>query len=169
MTCQQIESFLLPYLDGKLSAHQQRLVEAHLQACALCGERVKGFADVSGLLEEWAAVEPSPFFNTRLEQRLAEEAASGGGWKNWLRRLALLPIPNPVFAMALLIVVSMATVLLQHSTAPTQELASQQTRVETAALSGEDEVFLYRDLAVLEDWEVLRNFDVLQELNNTRQ
>jgi hypothetical protein len=32
---------------------------------------------------------------------------------------------------------------------------------------GTDELALYQDLAVLEDWELLTNFEVLQELNRT--
>lgn len=169
MTCQQIESLLIPYLDGKLSFRYRQGVELHLNACSSCAERGKGFSEVSGLLEEWKGIEPSAYFNARLEQRIAQETVAASGWENWLRQLAILPAGNPVFAIAMLVVISIAVVLVNHSPAPRQTLASQQSPpVVAASMSGDDEVALYRNMAVLEDFEVLRNFDVLQELSSTQ-
>lgn len=167
MTCQQIETLLIPHLDGKLSLRHKHEVEQHLEACSSCAARVRDFAEVSGLLDEWKGIEPSAFFNARLEQRIAAEAAATGWWGGWFQRLVLAPLGNPALAVALLAIVSFGIVFLRYSPAPPQTLATPEPPVVAAAISGEDELALYRNLAVLEDWEVLRNFEVLQELSST--
>ena len=166
MNCQRLETLWVPYLDGELPAGQQKAVAAHLAACVSCAERVKGFAEVSGLLEQWPGIEPSPWFNTRLQQRLAQETTSAGWLRNGFLRLIAPPLHNPILAMTMLVVVCLAVILTTYSPAPPEQLASEQPSVTVALASGLDEVSLYRNLPVLEDWEMLRNFEVLQELES---
>jgi hypothetical protein len=139
----------------------------HAEFCRSCSERIHGFTDVFCLLDSWKGVEPSPSFNARLQRRLEEEPAISGWWGSLFARLIPLPAGNPVFALALLLVVSVAAVVVRYSPAPPQTLASQQ-QPAMAMTAGVDDLALYRNLPVLEDLDVLRNFDVLQELDTNR-
>ncbi len=165
MNCKDYETLWIPYLDGKLAPGPRETVELHLSACAVCADRVKGFSEVFGMLGEWPGIEPSPSFNARLEQRLAQEAKAASGWE-----VLLWPVRQPVLAVAMLAVISLAVVLLRYSPAPPEIATSQPNQpVEATLVSEVDEMALYRNLHVLEDWEVLRNFEVLQELSSANQ
>ena len=167
MKCKEMESRAIPYLDGKLAPRQREAVELHLRSCSSCAERIRGFSEVSGLLHEWEGMELSPFFNARWERLLEQDAASAGWWESLFRRLAPLPPGSPIFAVALLAVISLAVVLVRYPPAPPERLASPEPSPAVVSLaSGVDELTLYRALPVLEDWDVLRNFEVLQELSS---
>lgn len=165
MKCKQIESRMLDYLDGNLTAPDRQAMELHARTCSLCAERMQGFTDVFSLLDSWKGMEPSASFHARLQRRLEEEPAASVWWGSLFARLIPLPAGNPVFALALLLVVSLAAVVVRYSPVPPQTLASQQ---QVAAAASVDELALYRNLPVLEDLDVLRNFDVLQELDANR-
>jgi hypothetical protein len=83
-----------------------------------------------------------------------------------------------VFAIALLAVVALGAALIGYSPRSSQTPSAAASAagdieappVVVALASGSvDEVALYRDLPVLEDWEVLRNFEVLQELSSAHR
>src|SRR5207237_368618 len=80
-------------------------VELHARSCVLCAERIQGFTDVFSLLDSWKGMATSPSFNARLEQRLEQDASAPGWWGSLLPRLMPQPLGNPVFAVALLVVV----------------------------------------------------------------
>lgn len=171
MNCRELEQHAIAFLDGHLAPSERRTVEAHLAACASCRERAQGFSSVMGLLGEWPAIQPSPFFQTRLAARLKAEPVAESWWQTlWLDRPSR-PAAGPVFAVALAVVMIVATVVLQYSPAP---LDPEQPAAQSGATSGvtlasasADDLPLYQELPLLEDYEVLRNFEVLQVLNNT--
>ena len=168
MKCKQAESRLVPYLDGKLSPRQREEMELHLRGCSSCTVRVKGFSEVFGLLNAWEEIEPSPSFDARLAQYIEQAPVSAGWWDNLLGRLANLPLGKPAFAAAMLAVVCLAAVLVGYSPAPPETLVSQQQQpAATVTAQGIDEFALYRNLPVLEDWDLLRDFEVLQVLSST--
>ncbi len=172
MTCNGLESRAIEYLDGKLAPSERSAVEAHLAGCTACRLRVQSFSSVMGLLDEWPAIQPSPFFRTRLAARLKEEPVSPSWWQTlWQEGIGspLRPSPRPVFALALAVVMAVAAVVLQYSPAPLGPRQPGGTPGATLASASADELPLYQDLPLLEDYEVLRNFDVLQVLSNTRQ
>jgi uncharacterized membrane protein YidH (DUF202 family) len=55
------------------------------------------------LLDQWPAPEASPYFNSRLQARLREEAAAARSWFAWLRR----PIAAAVAAVLLALGISL--------------------------------------------------------------
>jgi anti-sigma factor RsiW len=167
MNCKQIESRLIDYLDGKLTTREREAVELHARSCASCAERINGFTEVFHLLDSWKGMDPSPSFNVRLEQRLEQESPASGWWSGLVPRLIPLSVGNPIFAMALLVVISLAAVLIRYSPAPPEKLAGRQPEPFVASVvASADDLALYRDLPFLEDFDVLRNFEVLQELNS---
>jgi anti-sigma factor RsiW len=170
MTCKQVESVLMDYMDGKLPDRQRLEVERHTQTCASCGERVSGFTDVFNLLDSWEGITPSPYFDARLEQRIKAEAESNGWWSNLFPRLVPLPTGNSVFALAFLIVITVATAVLRYSPTAPATIAQGPPPVSAAPLTSDvDELNLYRNLPVLEDLDVLRNFEVLEVLDGESQ
>ena len=166
MKCKKLESSAIAYVDGKLAPPRRAGVEAHLAVCPACRERVRGFPQVMGLLDEWQNVEPSPFFQTRLTARLKEEAASQSWWSSLWQERALRPAAGSVFAVALAIVVTVAVAVLRYAPAPAPREEGGGTQTVAVASTAAEDQPLYQDLPLLEDWEVVRNFEVLQELNN---
>ena len=62
-------------------------VQEHLATCAACAQEVISLRQTMGLLDEWRAPEPSPYFSARLHARMREEhATQSAGWLAWLRR-----------------------------------------------------------------------------------
>ena len=168
MKCNDLETNAIAYMDGKLPPAQRNAMELHLAVCPACRERIEGFTQVLGLLDEWEGVQPSSFFQTRLTARLEEEAVTQGWWKNAWRAWIPRPVTGSLFAIVFAVVVTVGVVLLRYSPTPSPVEMSQPAAPAVAVVaSAGDETALYQDLPLLEDWEVLRNFEVLQELSNT--
>ena len=164
MICREIEIRAISYMDGRLSPQERETMEQHFQSCPACAERMQSFVQVSGLLGQWEDIQPSAGFQARLEQRL-QEAAPAGWWESFWSRLLPVPAPSPVFATVLFVVLLSSVMVMQYSPAPVEQFASQQQAETTPANSQSvDEWALSQNLALLEDWEVVTNFEVLQEL-----
>ena len=89
MKCNEIRE-LLPDLAAGFTAASAE-VNDHLRSCVACADTLAEFRTTMALLDEWQAPEPSPYFDTRLQARLREEAAKqrSTGWLAWMRRPAL--------------------------------------------------------------------------------
>jgi len=144
MSCNGIESRILPYVDGRLKVSEQREVEAHLAACAACRARVNEFRAVSGLLDELPQIEPSGAFDARVRARVAAEPAR----RNWWAWFA--PSPRVVFAASMLL---LATIWI-----------GSRPAVVTTPGTIADEPQIANDLPVLENFDVLANFEPLNDL-----
>ncbi|MBI4465579.1 MAG: zf-HC2 domain-containing protein [Acidobacteria bacterium] len=167
MTCQQMETFAIPYLDGKLPAPQQEAVKTHLASCVSCAERMQDFSAVSSLLEEWQDIQPSSWFHVRLKQRLAQEEGGSRWLARWLQPFRLIPLRIPAVALALLVLISLVVLRIGYSPGLEEEFATEPAAPSVAAITASvDEVALYQSLPVLENWELLRNFEVLQEIGS---
>jgi hypothetical protein len=89
MKCNEIREMLPDLAAGFTAAGAE--VNDHLRSCAGCTDTLAEFRKTMALLDEWQAPEPSPYFDTRLQARLREEAAKqhSTGWLAWMRRPAL--------------------------------------------------------------------------------
>lgn len=148
-----MESRILPYVDGRLKAREQREVEAHLAGCAACRVRVNEFRAVSGLLDELPQIVPSGAFDARVRARIAAEPVKQSWWAG------LAPSPRVAFA---------ASVLL---------LATVWVGSRPGTPEGHPNLIAYRgpiiidsnDLPVLENFDVLANFEPLTDLPQSQQ
>jgi len=151
MSCNRIESKILGYVDGRLKASEAREVETHLETCAACRLRVSEFRAVSSLLDELPQIEPSPAFDARVRARVAAEPAKQSWWA-WLA-----PSPRVAFAASMLL---LATVWIGSRQTPDAAVpvavADQEMRLES-------------DMPVLENYDVLSNFEALTDLSNPVQ
>jgi anti-sigma factor RsiW len=143
MSCSRIENKILPYVDGRLKASEVREVETHIAACAVCRLRVNEFHSVAGLLDELPQIEPSPAFDARVRARVAALPARRSWWA-WFA-----PSPRVAFAASMLL---LATVWIstRNPGTPTMNEAAQYEMI--------------KDLPVLEDYDVLANFEPLTDL-----
>jgi anti-sigma factor RsiW len=146
MSCGKMESRILAYIDGRVNESERLEVEKHLASCAPCSVRVNEFRAVSGLLDELPVIEPSPAFDVRVRALIAAEPVKESWWA-WLR-----VSPRVAFAASLLL---LAAVWLGYSThnvvAPPIDLAQADAQ-------------MMQDLPVLEDHDVLSNFEPLKDL-----
>ena len=145
MSCKRIESKMLGYVDGRLKASEAREVETHLAGCATCRLRVNEFRAVSGLLDELPLIEPSGAFDARVRARVAAEPARRSWWA-WFA-----PSPRVAFAASMLL---LAIVWLGSRSGPDS----------TGPVSVAEQAQIESDMPVLENYDVLSNFDALTDL-----
>src|SRR5712692_1953103 len=137
MSCARMEGKILGYVDGRLKESERLEVEKHLGSCAACRLRANEFRAVSGLLDELPVIEPSAAFDLRVHARVAAEPVKQSWWA-WFA-----PSPRVAFAASLLL---LATVWIgTHSNSSQIPIAQE-------------------DVPVLENYDVLSNFELLTEL-----
>jgi anti-sigma factor RsiW len=144
-----MEKQMLPFVDGRLKVNEQREVEAHLAGCAACRVRVNEFRAVSGLLDELPQIEPSGAFDARVRARVAAEPVKQSWWA------VFAPSPRAAFAASLLL---LATIWI-GSRPGNVNINNNAASNETAA-QGIDP----NDLPVLENYDILANFEPLEDL-----
>jgi anti-sigma factor RsiW len=137
MSCRRMEERILAYVDGRAKVSERREMEVHLATCAACRLRVNEFHAVTGLLDELPQIEPSAAFDARVRARVAAEPVKQSWWA-WLA-----PSPRVAFAASLLL---LATVWIGMHSNSNQPAVTQE------------------DIPVLENYDVLSNFEPLTEL-----
>jgi anti-sigma factor RsiW len=148
MSCGRMEKQMMPYVDGRLKAGEQREVEAHLAACPACRLRVNEFRAVSGLLDELPLIEPSGAFDARVRARVAAEPVKQSWWT------VFMPSPRAALAAAVLLLATIWIGSRPTSTVPgdTQNIAVNPANIDP------------NDLPVLENYDILANFEPLTDL-----
>lgn len=147
MNCEKVSNSLVSYLDGRASAEERSMVEAHLQSCAACRERAEEFRRLWDVMAEVPTVEPSFGFDARLRQRIATEGRPRL-W-NWL-------MPSPRLAAAVVVLVGLSVFV---SVKPNNSVT-----VGNSQANSEEQFRMIKDLGVLENYDVLSNFDALSDL-----
>lgn len=148
MSCSRMEKQMLPFVDGRLKVSEQREVESHLAACAACRLRVNEFRAVSGLLDELPQIEPSVAFDARVRARVAAEPVKQSWWT------VFMPSPRAALAASMLL---LATIWI--GSRPVNQVNTNNP-AGTSAQAAIDP----NDLPVLENYDVLANFEPLTEL-----
>ena len=147
MSCSRMEKQMLPYVDGRLKVSEQRDVEAHLAACGACQLRVNEFRAVSGLLDELPQIEPSGAFDARVRARVAAEPVKQSWWT------VFMPSPRAALAASMLL---LATIWI--GSRPVNQVNTNNPAGPSAQAIDPN------DLPVLENYDVLANFEPLTEL-----
>jgi hypothetical protein len=160
MNCSQMESMLLDYAAGRLAGADRASAENHLTFCQGCRERAEGFRAVARVLEDWDTPQISPWFNARLRQRIAAEEALGWNWRRALGWLAQ-PVTAAAF-IAVLMVGSLAVWTSRPSERPALQLAARPAMSPDQQKPQVDEL-----LPVVEDFDMLADFEVIQDLKST--
>jgi len=147
MNCKDINEQLM---DVAIGVPVEAGVTEHLGTCSACGVRLESLRRTMSLLEEWNAPEPSPYFDTRLQAQLREEAARPRGIFAWLRK--------PVLAATMAGLMTIGVLTFYH--ASTRNLSEpKMAQAEPGTAVG--------DLQRLDkNNEVLANFDILDDLED---
>jgi anti-sigma factor RsiW len=148
MSCARMENRILGYIDGRLKESDQLEVEKHLAACTACTVRVNEFRMVGSLLDELPMIEPSEAFDVRLQARIAAEPVKQDWW-SWLGAA-----PRVLVAASMLL---LASVWVGHR--------PDATNVATNAPEESQQTVQDQDLPVLENYDILANFEPLTELS----
>jgi anti-sigma factor RsiW len=148
MSCERIENRILSYIDGRLKESERQDVEKHLASCSACQLRVEEFRAVSGLLDELPVIEPSPAFDARVHALVAAEPVKQSWWV-WLH-----VSPRVAFAASMLLLATLWLGFRQHPQPAPPFGGNAQVADEQ----------MMEDLPVLEDHDVLSNFEPLKEL-----
>lgn len=160
MNCEGLETRLIEYLDGRLDGQDKAAVERHLASCAGCAARAEGFRSVFLSLDAWEAPEISPWFNARLRRRIAAEEER----RSWRGRLGVLLRPVHALGMAGgVAVVLLAGALVMWNTRRTPLVVNQPVPQPAAVEHRMEEI-----IPVVEDYEILANFDMLGELKREK-
>jgi len=144
MSCARMENKILGYVDGRLNESERLQMEKHLATCAACRLRVNEFRAVTSLLDELPVIEPSEAFDLRVHARVAAEPAKQSWWA-WFA-----PSPRVALAASLLL---LATVWIGYE------------RPNALPWDPKDaDAQLLQDMPVLEDHDVISNFEPLKDL-----
>jgi predicted anti-sigma-YlaC factor YlaD len=150
MKCTGMSEHLMDVAAG-LPAEPQ--VVEHLHACPACAEKLKSLRSTMTLLDEWQAPEPSPYFDTRLQARLREEAAHSHGWLQWLRKPALAGA-----MAALLLVGTLLYIPIGNNAIAPPPMAPPPAGTAVADLQDLDK-----------NYDLFANFDLLDDLSDEPQ
>ena len=152
MNCEQVGEHLLK-LAGKDEAAPIPAVEEHLHECRACAARLAGLRQTMALLDEWAAPEPSPYFDVRLRARLREETERATPRWAWVRK--------PALAAAMLTLV-VAGASLFRGGAPLKPAAAEHPKAQVVNAQPGTAV---GDLQALDkDGDLYADFDMLDDL-----
>ena len=147
MKCDDIRE-VMPDLAAGIDAPTPEIRE-HLRTCGECARTLEEFRQTMALLDEWQVPEPSPYFDTRLNARLREEAAKPAGWMQWFRKPAL------AVSFAVIMLASVTVVRLNSPDKPKTVVGNVMPEPGTAV----------GDLQALEkNHDLYSNFDELDDL-----
>ena len=128
----------------------------HLQSCGACAQELQALRATMGLLDQWQAPEPAPYFDVRLQARLREEMAAKpeASWLQWFRR--------PVLAAALTVCLAVGVGVFFTGDGGiykrTQEASIAEPGTAVSDLQAlEKNHDMYSDFDLLDDLELQQN------------
>jgi anti-sigma factor RsiW len=152
MKCEQLrQEFMEAVLGGIETASPE--TQQHLHTCPACAAEFASLQQTMSLLDEWQAPEPNPYFATRLQARMREDALSPShNWFAWLRR------PSLAAAAAVLIAVGVGLLELNpfdhdNNTLATKDGAVVRTNAAGTAVS--DLQYLDKNADLFSDFDAL--------------
>lgn len=151
MKCEQVREGLLDVATGAAARPE---VEQHMRECGACRAKAEELRGTMALLGEWRDVNPSPYFDTRLQARRREQAAAPGLWA-WLRK--------PALAGVFVLLIAAGVGLFQRTRPIPAENVAQATRAQSVTLKKVGTAV--SDLQALDRNEDLyANFEVLDDV-----
>ncbi|HUU15209.1 MAG TPA: zf-HC2 domain-containing protein [Terriglobia bacterium] len=185
MNCMEREQ-LFAYVHRMLEGREEETVRGHLEECAHCRGAVAELHKLDAVLDEWKPREPSAWFDARVKATIAaaerQKAVQGFLAWPWARAIAAAVALLALIVAGLLVFRTREPIETTRPLAQKEQPAVQQP-AETPKAPGqtvaqsqpaatqpgqapsvEDEITMYENLGILEDYELLAGFDVLSEL-----
>jgi len=154
MKCEEVRELMMDAVT-EAGAVDPRMTE-HLQGCPVCANKLDDMRKTMALLDEWQAPEPSPYFDTRLQARLREEAAKPvAAWWHWFRNPALAA------SLALMMMIAGGVSFFTGRTAkpPIQAVVAPPGTAVGDLQQLEKNHDIYADFDVLDDLQVQQDVD----------
>ncbi|HET6961072.1 MAG TPA: hypothetical protein VFJ27_01180 [Terriglobia bacterium] len=191
MNCQNVRENFWGYYHRQIADEFARSMRSHLENCSGCAAELQQFQQVDGALDGVAEIEPSPYFDQKLNVKLdeVERESSGWGWVGvWLKDRYLWTFVTLFLAtMGLWLgfrhqqgeqlrsmedVVRIQDENLRPQRSPNPGVAvSPQTNSEVASVVAPSESSAIaeerisdEDLAVVENLDLLQDYDFLRDL-----
>lgn len=159
--------------EGMTGKREAASMMAHLENCAECRKVLASYQRLDDVLSQWnPPAEPSPWFDARVRAAASGRAARGarGFFGLSLDRWLAVPVLASLLVLAGVIALrrpagvkvhpAPVTAAAQVSAPPGQAANQPPAPPETGA----QEVNMYQNLSVLEDYDMLAGFDVISEL-----
>ncbi len=178
MKCQERENLFL-FFHQMLEPQQAERMRQHLAGCAECARAAEDYRKLDNALDDWSTAEPSPWFDAKVRARVEESARKDPGFFGFGRLRAL------VAGVAAVIMIFAAVVVFNHHNVVENNhpAVSQQQPVEASItpqpaetaqvkkqpLPAEEQLKMDENFSLLEDYEVVANFDALSELPQANQ
>ena len=102
MNCKNIKKNLVLFLENELTEEQRVEIENHFKICPDCFRLLEEFSQLWGALERGEKIQPSPYFWTRLKQRVIEYEEGRKPVWGWLG--GLVRWTRPAVAVAVLLI-----------------------------------------------------------------
>jgi hypothetical protein len=173
MKCIEREKLFL-FTHGMLGPEEAGRMRRHVAGCGECARATEEYRRLSTALDDWNAAEPSPWFDTKVRARVAASENGNSGFFGFGRLRALAA------GVAAVVLIMVAVVVFNHPKVAeiNQPAVSHQQPVATSAqeqpsekiealkkpLPAGERLKMDENLSVLEDYEVVANFDALSEL-----
>ena len=173
MKCNDREKLFL-FVHQMLKSDEADVVRQHVAGCADCARVVDEQRKLDAELDDWSVQEPSPWFDAKVRTRVAACGRKNAGFLGFGRVRTLAA------GLAAITLILVAVVLFNHPKVAeiNQQPSNLQQQVATAVppqvpatsaairqpLRPEEQLKMDENLSVLEDYEVVANFDALSEL-----
>lgn len=102
MNCKSVKENLMFFLENELPEERRIEMETHLKTCPDCTHLLEEFSQLWGTLEHREKIQPSPYFWTRLKQRIVEYEEGRKPVFGWLE--GLVRRARPAVAIAVLLI-----------------------------------------------------------------
>ncbi|HXH50956.1 MAG TPA: zf-HC2 domain-containing protein [Terriglobia bacterium] len=165
---------LFLFVHRMLAPDEADVMRQHVADCANCARVVDEHRKLEVALGDWNVAEPSPWFDAKVRARVAASEQKNAGFFGFGRVRVLAA------GMAAIALILVAVVLFNHQKVAeiNQPPGSQEQTTVTAVqpqvpattaairqpLPPEEQLKMDENLSVLEDYEVVANFDALSEL-----
>ena len=173
MSCGERENVFL-LMQEMLGPHESELMRRHLANCTECARAAEEYRRLDSALDDWAVAEPSPWFDAKVRARVAANDQKKSVFWGFGRVRALAA------GVAAVVLILTAVVVFNHQKVAeiNQPLSSQAqpvtitpgqrvpdtTEAVRQPLPPEEQLKMDENLSVLEDYQVVANFDALSEL-----
>jgi hypothetical protein len=102
MNCKDVKNNLVFFLENELPEKQRIEMEIHLKSCPDCSRLLEEFSLLWEGLQQRERIQPSPYFWTRLKQRIIEYEEGRKPVFGWIEGLIRLTRPAVVVAAMLI-------------------------------------------------------------------
>ncbi|MEW5977169.1 MAG: zf-HC2 domain-containing protein [Acidobacteriota bacterium] len=191
MNCDQVRLLFWEHRSQSLAAREREQITAHLRSCSSCSEHFQALEQVDAELDRLPSIEPSSYFDQRVNARLSELLEPLRGWERIIGFLT----QRSVVTFAVLLVVTLGTWLFFRSQqeqrmnsldevvemqnrslekyqgktpAPEKDVLPKQLAengpVQSRPSPSNPEAFIPEsDLAVVENLDFLENYDLIKQ------